>query len=133
MNGFPGGSDNKECACNAGDLNSILGSGRCPRGNGYPLQYSCLGNPMDMPWWATIQNMVLLGDFLTRKCKFKVKDKAAVCWSWEASCDQAYQQLLHLPKARTLTVAWCMYTNWKVWLFFKMNNCLWKMRKRELQ
>ena len=41
--GFPGGSDGKESACNAGDLSSIPEWGRSPRkGNGYPLQYSCL-------------------------------------------------------------------------------------------
>ena len=41
--GFPSGSDSKESACNAGELSSIPGSGRCPgEGNGYPLQYSCL-------------------------------------------------------------------------------------------
>ena len=37
-----------ESACNAGDVSSILGLGRSPgEGNGNPLQYSCLGNPMD--------------------------------------------------------------------------------------
>ena len=46
--GFSGGSDNKESACNVGDLELILGSGRCPGiGNGYPLQYSCMENTMD--------------------------------------------------------------------------------------
>ena len=45
---FPGGSDSKESACNAGDSDSILGSGRSPgEGNGCPLQCSCLENPMD--------------------------------------------------------------------------------------
>ena len=44
--GFPGGSDGKESACNAGDLGSIPGSGRSPEGgNGYPLQHCCLENP----------------------------------------------------------------------------------------
>ena len=48
MWGFPGGSDGKESAWIAGDLGSIPGSGRSPgEGNGYPLQYSCLENPMD--------------------------------------------------------------------------------------
>ena len=53
--GFPGGSDSKESACNAGGLSSIPGSGRSPReGNGNPLQYSCLENSMDRgAWWAT--------------------------------------------------------------------------------
>ena len=46
--GFPGGSDSKESACNAGDLGLISGSGRSPgEGNGNPLQYSCLENPVD--------------------------------------------------------------------------------------
>ena len=46
--GFPGGSDGKESACNVGDPDSIPGLGRSPgEGNGYPLQYSCLENPMD--------------------------------------------------------------------------------------
>ena len=43
---FPGDSDGKESACNAGDLGSIPGLGRSPRGgHGNPLQYSCLENP----------------------------------------------------------------------------------------
>ena len=53
--GFPGGSVSKEPACNAGDPTSILGLGRSPReGNGNPLQYSCLGNPMDREEWQAI-------------------------------------------------------------------------------
>ena len=45
---FPGNSDGKESACSAGDLGSIPGSGRSPgEGNGNPLQYPCLENPMD--------------------------------------------------------------------------------------
>ena len=43
--GFPGGSDGRESAYNAGDLGSTLGLGRFPgEGNGYPLHYSCLEN-----------------------------------------------------------------------------------------
>ena len=46
--GSPGGSDGKESACNVGDVGSIPGSGRSPGGgNGNPLQYSCLRNPME--------------------------------------------------------------------------------------
>ena len=45
---FPGGSDGKESACNAGGLGSIPGLGRSPEErNGNPLQYSCLENSMD--------------------------------------------------------------------------------------
>ena len=50
--GFPGGSDGKEAACNAGNLGLIPGSGRSPaEGNGNPLQYSCLENSMDREAW----------------------------------------------------------------------------------
>ena len=54
--GFPGGLDGKASACNAGDLGSIPGSRRSlGEGNGSPLQYSCLENPMDKgAWWATV-------------------------------------------------------------------------------
>ena len=49
---FPGGSDGKASACDAGDLGSIPGLGRSPgEGNGNPLQYSCLENPMDGGAW----------------------------------------------------------------------------------
>ena len=49
--GFPGGSEVKASACNAGDLSSIPGLGRSPgEGKGYPLQYSGLGNSMYSPW-----------------------------------------------------------------------------------
>ena len=45
---FPGDPNGKEFACNAGDVGSIPGLGRSPgEGNGNPLQYSCLENPMD--------------------------------------------------------------------------------------
>ena len=55
LKGFPGGSEVKASACNAGDLGSIPGLGRSPgEGNGNPLKYSCLENPMDGgAWWAT--------------------------------------------------------------------------------
>ena len=54
--GFPGGSDGKESACNAGDPGSIPGSGRSPgEVNGNPLQYSCLENSMDRGvWWSIV-------------------------------------------------------------------------------
>ena len=52
--GFPGGSDGKESACNAGDPGSVPGSGKSPgEGNGYPLQYPCLENSMDREAWRT--------------------------------------------------------------------------------
>ena len=57
--GFPGGSVVKNPPANAGDAGSIPGSGRSPGvGNGNPLQYSCLGNPMDRgAWWAIVHRI----------------------------------------------------------------------------
>ena len=56
---FPGGSEVKASASNAGDLGSIPGSGRSPgEGNGNPLQYSCLEKPMDgEAWYATVHGV----------------------------------------------------------------------------
>ena len=52
MTGFPGDSDGKESACNAGDADLIPGLKRSPgERNGNPLQYSYLGNPMDRRAW----------------------------------------------------------------------------------
>ena len=57
--GFPGGSEVKASACIAGDLGLNPGSGRSPgEGNGNPLQYSCLENPMDGgAWWAIVHRV----------------------------------------------------------------------------
>ena len=56
---FPGGSDGKQSACNARDLGSIPWLGRSPtEGNGNPLQYSCLENPMDGGAWQTTVHRV---------------------------------------------------------------------------
>ena len=57
--GFPGGSDGKESACDAGALGSIPGWGRSPgEGNGCPHQYSGLENPMDRGVWrATVHGV----------------------------------------------------------------------------
>ena len=57
--GFPGGSDGKVSVCSAGDQGLIPGLGRSPgEGNGNPLQYSCLENPMDGgAWWAAVHGV----------------------------------------------------------------------------
>ena len=59
VQGFPGGLAVKNPPANAGDVASISGQGRSPgEGNGNPLQYSCLGNPMDRgAWWVTVQGV----------------------------------------------------------------------------
>ena len=65
--GFPGGSDGKESAFNAGDLGSIPGWGRCPgEGNSNPLQDSCLENPMNEgAWQAAVHRVTKSGTRLT--------------------------------------------------------------------
>ena len=59
----------KSSACNAGDPGSIPGSGISPgEGNGNPLQYSCLENPMDRgAWWATVHGITGVGHDLATK------------------------------------------------------------------
>ena len=61
--GFPGGSVVKNLPANA-DVDSIPGSGRSPgEGNGNPLQYSCLENPMDREAWrATVHGFARESD-----------------------------------------------------------------------
>ena len=65
--GFPGGSDGKESACNAGDVGSVPGLGRSPGdGDGNPLQYSCLENSMDTgAWQATVHGVAKSGTRLS--------------------------------------------------------------------
>jgi len=59
IQGLPDGSAGEESACTVGDTGSVPGSGRSPgRGNGNPLQYSCLENSMDRgTWWAAVQGV----------------------------------------------------------------------------
>ena len=86
--GFPGGLEVKASACNAGDLGSIPRLGRSPgEGNGNPLQYSCLENPMDGgTWWATVPGVAKSGtrlsDFthsLTHSLVFKIETIRTYC------------------------------------------------------
>ena len=66
---FPGSLVGKESACSAGDPGSIPGMGRSPgEGNGKPLQYSCLENPMDREAWpATVDGIARVGqDLMTQ-------------------------------------------------------------------
>ena len=61
---FPGGSDVKESACNAGDMGSIPGLGRSPgEGKDYPLQYSGLENSMDCIFHGVAKSWARLSDF----------------------------------------------------------------------
>ena len=63
--GFPSGSDVKESACSEGEPGREDSPGE---GNGYPLQYSCLGNPMDRgAWWDTVHGVGRVGHDLVTK------------------------------------------------------------------
>ena len=67
--GFPSDSGGKESDFNVGSLGSITGLERSPgEGNGYPLHYSCLENPMDRgAWWPTVhgaaRSQIQLSDY----------------------------------------------------------------------
>ena len=84
--GFPGGSEVKASAFNAGDPGSIPGSGRSSgEGNGNPFQYSCLENPMDWgTWWATVHGVA--------KSRMQLSDFTHSLWGFpsgsvvESSC-----------------------------------------------
>ena len=73
---FSGSLDGKASAYNAGDPGSIPGSGRSGEGNGNPLQYSCLENPMDRgAWWAT--------DYGVTESRTRLRDFTfPSLWSW---------------------------------------------------
>ena len=92
--GFPGGSDDKESACYAGDSGSILGSGRSPgEQNGYSLQYYWLEKFMDRgTWQATVHGVRVRHDWvanttlyvcISQLCSiFKVTIRLNVCTSY---------------------------------------------------
>ena len=68
LRGFPGGSVVKNLPANAGDVGSSPWVGKIPgEGNGNPLLYSCLGNPMDRgAWWATVHGVAKESDTTER-------------------------------------------------------------------
>ena len=66
--GFPGGSAVKNLPANTGDAGSISGLGRFPgEGNGNPLQYSCLGSPLDTKAWQATWGHKRVGHDLATK------------------------------------------------------------------
>ena len=84
MLGFPGGVVVKNPPPNAidtGDAGLIPGLGRSPaEGNGNPLQYSCLENPMDRgAWWATVHGVTKSQDMTEQTCTLLLKVISRYC------------------------------------------------------
>ena len=80
----PHSSVGKESACNAGDPGSIPGLGICPgEGSGNPLQYSCLGSPMDRrPWQATVHGVTRGRQDLATKKRERYLGRAVLSLSY---------------------------------------------------
>ena len=98
---IPGGSDGKESACNAGDLDSIPGLGRSPgEGNGNPLQYPCLENLMDRGvWWAVVHGVA--------KSRARLSDEHLLTYMSLSSL------LAQMVKClRTMWEAWVRFLGW---------------------
>ena len=109
--GFSGGSEVKASACNAGDVGSIPGSGRSPgEGNGNPLQYSCLENPMDGgAWWARVhgvaQSRTRLSNFTFTFIWYSRRDKAKTQMYWYL-IQKLYQFILNMGWAKKRWLGW---------------------------
>ena len=87
----PGGSGDKESACNVGDLGLILGLGRSPgEGKGYPLQYSGLENPLDYSPWdrkeSDTTEQLSLSHVLQALLKYHHLSKPPQKWSPQPLC-----------------------------------------------
>ena len=77
--GFLDGSDSKESACNSRDLGSIPVSGRFPGdGNGNPVQYPCLENPMDRGAWLATVHEVTVSDKAAKPILSHSKDLISI-------------------------------------------------------
>ena len=100
--GFPGSSDGKASACNVEDPSSVPGLGRSPgKGNGKPLQYSCLENSMDGgAWWATVHGVA--------KSQTRLSNFTATSWTMlttvpeeQPSCHMLQRRILRPRVARS--------------------------------
>ena len=106
---FPGVSAVKNLPASAGDLGSIPGSGRSPgEGNGNPVQYSCLGHPMDRgAWWATVHG---------------VQKRAGCNWATDQQQQSTdYGEKNHIRGLRLSLVNWHQSLSESLLPIYKMN------------
>ena len=102
------GSEVKASARNVGDLGSIPGSGRSPgEGNGNPLQYSCLENPMDWgAWWATVHGVTKSWTWLSDFTSLYMESKPHTCltkWEYSRQTESLnYNPTLHIWHSASL-------------------------------
>ena len=128
---YPGGSDGKESACNAGatgDTGLIPGSGRSPgEGNGNPLQYSCLKNPMNRrAWKATVYGVLKSSKKLSNQyphtwCFYGKGNCSPLQYScWEIPMDrEAWQTTVHGVSKNQTRLSTCTHT----WSYYYFINC----------
>ena len=97
---FRGGLDDKVSVYNAGDLDSIPGSGRSPgEGNGNPLQYSCLENPMDRgAGWATVHRVA--------KSRTRLSDFTFTFTFLYIKCDESISSVQSLSHVQLFATPW---------------------------
>ena len=135
--GFPGTSDSKEFACNAGDPGSLPGLGRSPGdGHGYPLQYSCLDNPMDRgAWWAIVPEVTKSWTWLSKFHFHLIErgvDPTSVAMMTTRGQTRACLELCTLSppsrgggrKGKVISFCWevwCETSSWRCWCFC----CFW--------
>ena len=136
---FPGGSDGKASAYNSGDPGSIPGSGRSPGiGNGTPLQYSCLENPMDRgAWWAAVHGIAKSWTRLKRLCMHALQSQVCTlplltffffcAWLSFLSCF-GFSHQIQCALFEGLLVTICRSEMWKLFqgsnvLFTRLSSC----------
>ena len=106
----------KASACNTGDLGSISGSGRSlGEGNGNPLRYCCLGNPMDTgAWWATVHGVAKsqtgLSDF-TFTFTFILGHWLPTALYWFTLLSWHWSLKFYAQQVSLLFVIYILYTN----------------------
>ena len=114
--GCPRSSVGKESACNAEDPGSVPGSGRSPgEGNGNPLQYSCLENPMDRGvWQATVHGVARVRHDLVTKPPNTERGELQfllLFWFWWSQIIvripyRGFKRLVLLQKCSNTTLSW---------------------------